>query len=185
LSNQVEETFLIDPRKADTDHDGIDDGLEFVGENGDPLDANKAPRPFNRRLSLTSRATTTGDADQDGLSNNYETEVKLDENEPDFDGDGYSDSIELLGLSDPFLADDRPTRDAPPAADGVPRVGSAPTDGDGDGLADATEGTLGSRSDVADTDSDGFADGIEYLMGSALTDAFSVPNFTVPARAET
>ncbi len=186
LSNEVEESFDLDPRKADSDHDGIADGLEFVGDGGDPLNGSATPNSLNRVKVLSSSDIVLNDPDRDGdgLGSIFEDENDLDDTDPDIDDDGYSDGIELVANSNPFLADDRPTRDAPPASDGIDRTGSAPVDSDGDGISDQLESLNGTISTQQDTDSDGFSDGIELLMGSDETDNASVPNFGVPARPE-
>ena len=182
LSNEVEDTFSIDDRKADSDHDGFADGLEFVGDDGDPLDAGLSPSPFDRDRTLAADQARTGvpDGDQDGLGDTFEEDNSLDPDNPDTDGDGYSDALELIARSDPFLSSSRPTRVAPPAPDGVNRTGAAPRDSDGDGISDAIEPLNATRTNSRDSDTDGFSDGVEFLMGSDPNDASNIPNFSVP-----
>jgi hypothetical protein len=186
LSNEVEDSFDLDSRKADTDHDGISDGLEFVGDGGDPLNGNATPSSLNRVKILDREDIVLNDPDRDGdgLGDFFESENDLDQDDPDIDDDGYNDGIELVANSNPFDSNDRPIRDAPPASDGITRTGNAPLDSDGDGISDSLESLNGTLSSQTDSDGDGFSDGIELLMGSNETDNASVPNFGVPARPE-
>ncbi|MCB0346268.1 MAG: hypothetical protein KDD66_14210 [Bdellovibrionales bacterium] len=182
LSNEVETTFDMETRTADTDFDGYGDGLEFAVDSGDPLNASLAPSPLNRvrTVLLEDAVTDSTDSDLDGLGDKFETEHSLDPNSYDTDGDGYGDGIELVANSDPFVATDRPARDAPPASDGIDRNGTPPRDGDDDGLSDELENLNGTSASNDDTDSDGFSDGLEFLMGSDPTTNLSIPNFFVP-----
>lgn len=182
ISNEVEERFDIETRVADTDQDGFDDGLEFVGENGDPLNGSLSPISGTRSkvIEREDAALNDPDSDQDGLGDTFEIDNSLDETNADTDGDGYSDGLELVARSDPFDSEDRPVRDDPPASDGVTRTGSAPRDSDSDGLADTIEDVNGTESGSRDSDGDGFSDGIEFLMGSDATNFLNVPNFSVP-----
>ena len=182
ISNSVEESFEMDPKSADSDHDGFSDALEFVGDGGDPIFAERTPTSFNRSRILLPENLVRGDPDRDGdgLGNKFETDHGLAPDKRDSDEDGYDDGIELVANSDPFDSTDRPARDAPPASDGLTRVGDAPIDGDGDGLSNDLDSNNGSNSALADTVGDGFSDGLEYLMGSQATDEFSIPNFNVP-----
>lgn len=179
LSNSVESTFKMEAQRADSDGDGFGDGLEFVSEKGDPLNSQSTPKTENRAKTLPPSEVTTGevDSDNDGLGDSFEKENALEEDNPDTDEDGYTDGLELVANSDPFVATNRPTRTAPPAGTGL----STPTiDQDADGLSESVETRLGSSATNADSDNDGFSDGIEYLMGSELDDPASVPNFRVP-----
>ena len=186
LSNDVEELFDMKPRVSDSDNDGFSDGLEFVGDEGDPLTASYTPTPFNRsRILLPGEVKTNqSDKDRDGLPDDFETENSLDPSSPDTDEDGYGDGLELVARSDPFVSDDRPERDAPPAPDGTIHPDNPPLDQDEDGLSDSVEGLNGTREASRDSDTDGFSDGIEYLMGSDGVDASSIPNFSVPLPPE-
>lgn len=180
LSNEVENTFGLDPLKADTDNDGFSDGIEFVGRLGDPLNTNLSPSPFSRKRILDPAAALTGekDSDKDGLGDTFEVGRNLDPNSPDTDDDGYSDGLELVADSDPSNANSRPIRQGPPKSDGEEDLVLAPPDNDDDGMANDLEETLNnSNKDVADTDTDGFSDSIEYLVGSEADNKLSIPNF--------
>lgn len=182
LSNSVENTARTDDQKFDSDHDGFDDGLEFIGEGGDPLNGEADPTPFSKRRTLpTPEGLINSDTDGDGLGSGFEEESSLDPNSADSDEDGYADGLELLAGSDPTDSDSRPTRSSPPSSDGITRTGSPPTDSDGDGLSDSLESQVGSRAQDPDSDDDGYGDGLEYLAGSSATDNLVVPNFQLPA----
>ena len=183
LSNAVEELFSMDPVNSDSDFDGVADGLEFVGENGDPLNGSAVPSDDNRSKILPDADVIQNEADRDrdGLGDGFETENGLSADDPDSDDDGYQDGLELVAGSNPFDSTSRPERDSPPASDGVTRTGNPPLDSDGDGISDAQENGQGLSTTAADTDGDGFGDGIELLVSSEANDAASVPNLTVPA----
>lgn len=182
LSNSVEDEFEIEKLKADTDHDGFSDGIEFVGDLGDPADGSASPTPFRRKkiLLVQDALQNERDGDQDGLGDTFETDNEMNPDSPDMDGDGYQDGLELVANADPFRESIVPVREAPPASDGVTRTGAAPQDSDNDGIADNVETLNGTKSTTRDSDGDGFSDGIEFLMGSDGADFLSIPNFSVP-----
>lgn len=183
LSNEVESTFSTATRVSDTDFDGFDDGLEFVGRLGDPLNARLSPTSFGRERNLSPSEVIVDDrdSDRDGLGDKAEGARGLDANNPDSDEDGYQDGLELVGGSNALSSSSRPQRGSPPSADGVQRNGTPPADRDGDGIADDLESLNGGNADRRDTDQDGFSDGIEFLMGSAASDPASVPEFATAA----
>lgn len=183
LSNEVEDSFGGESLEADSDQDGYDDGLEFVGNGGDPLNGSASPTPFSRFRILEQEDAVRNDPDSDldGLGDMFETENGLDPQDPDIDDDGYHDGLELVANSDPFDASDRPERLAPPAPDGVDRLPPSPRDADGDGLSDEIENINGSTTTQRDTDGDGFSDALEFLMGSDELDFLSIPNFNIPS----
>ena len=187
LSNSVETLYEMQSRKADSDHDGYGDGLEFVPLStsvaSDPLDGAITPTPVRRvkTLQQEDQVRDSVDSDGDGLGDTFETDSSLDPEAADTDADGYDDALELLARSDPFVESDRPERDAPPADDGIDRDGmSAPTDADRDGMSDDLERQNGTNTSNADSDGDGFSDGIEFLVGSDPSDILNIPNFLVP-----
>jgi hypothetical protein len=81
----------------------------------------------------------------------------------DTDGDGVSDTDEVLSGSNPLDASDQ-------------RLGGKDTDGDG--LPDAFETAVHTNPTKADTDGDGFGDGVEIHAGSNPLDKGSVPYTT-------
>ena len=177
LSNEVENSFLIGPLTADSDGDGFNDGLEFVGPRGDPLDSSRIPIPIAAERILTAADIRTNllDGDEDGISDSFESANGLDPEDPDSDDDGYTDALELVAGSDPLQSSSRPSRASAPVSNGA----SAPTspDSDRDGLSDAIERDEGTTPELRDSDKDGFSDGIEYISGSDPLDAASVPAF--------
>jgi hypothetical protein len=94
----------------------------------------------------------------------------LNEDDPDSDGDGIPDPLEVfLGLTDPLRADTD--------NDGVDDLtelfvdftnpalnNNTAVDSDGDGLFDSTEAELGTDRLIVDTDRDGLGDGDEFLF---------------------
>lgn len=181
LSSEAENTLELDPAKADTDNDGFNDGIEFVGRLGDPLNSNLSPSPLSRKRILDPAAVIIGekDSDKDGLGDTFEESVALDPLSPDTDEDGFADGLELIATSDPKNASSRPSRSSPPTSDGEEDdIELPPPDNDNDGIANDLELTLNnSNKDLEDTDTDGFSDSIEYLAGSEADNAASVPNF--------
>ncbi|MCB0323295.1 MAG: hypothetical protein KDD69_06955 [Bdellovibrionales bacterium] len=182
LSSELEDSFGLEPLQADSDQDGYSDGVEFVGNGGDPADGSVIPNPFNRtRILETEDAVQSDpDSDLDGLGDAFETANGMDSSDPDIDDDGYNDGFELVANSNPFDSSDRPERDAPPAPDGIDRLPPGPRDADGDGLSDDVETANGTLLTRRDSDGDGFSDAIEFLTGADPTDFLSIPNLNVP-----
>ncbi len=136
-----------DPDRFDTDGDGFPDGQE-IAIGTDPLDAASTP-------------ADTLDFDGDGLTGAQEQAAGTDPGQPDTDGDGSPDGVELIIGSDP--TDETITN-------------AMLGDSDGDGLADAEEVFYGTRTDVADSDGDGYCDGLEVaLFATDPLDATSTP----------
>jgi hypothetical protein len=146
-----EETDLgTDPNLADTDADGLADGVEVDVWRTDPTrfdtDADGLSDSFE--ISLGSDPLLS-DTDGDGLADGDELRLGTSPARADTDADGLADGDELLAGTDPSLADTD--------ADGIGDAaelrcgGPDPFDRDGDGLPDALEGD-------ADTDGDGQPD---------------------------
>jgi thrombospondin type 3 repeat protein len=109
----------------------------------------------------------TGDSDMDGLTDAEEIALGTDPNNPDTDGDGFSDGVEVhfakLGASfNPlgFMLPDGGGLDpgCPPALRGV--------DSDCDGITDCDEQIIGTNSTLIDSDNDGIPDSIEWQLGT-------------------
>ncbi len=177
LSNEVESSFLTAPLAADSDGDGFNDGLEFVGQRGDPLDSDRIPVPVAnaRILTATEIRTNLLDGDEDGISDSFESASGLDPADPDSDDDGYTDALELVAGSDPLQSSSRPSRATAPASNGASPATSSDTDRDG--LSNSIEDREGTKPELRDSDTDGFSDGIEYIVGSDPLDEASVPAF--------
>ena len=117
------------------------------------------------------------DNDKDGLINYLEDYYKTDKNNPDTDGDGLSDYIEISVLgTDPLKAD---TNDN--------GISDAYEDKDGDGLNNITEIKIGTDPAYSDTDGDGLSDNEEINIyktnplvqdtdGDGATDGWEVEN---------
>jgi hypothetical protein len=108
-----------------------------------------------------------GDSDRDGLTDDQELALGTDPNNPDTDGDGFSDGVEVhfasLGASfNPlgFMLPDGGGLDpgCPPALAGV--------DSDCDGINDCDEQIIGTNSTLIDSDNDGMPDSIEWQLGT-------------------
>ena len=108
-----------------------------------------------------------GDSDRDGLTDDEELALGTDPNNPDTDGDGFSDGVEVhfatLGASfNPlgFMLPDGGGLDpgCPPALRGV--------DSDCDGINDCDEQIIGTNSTLIDSDNDGVPDSIEWQLGT-------------------
>jgi len=108
-----------------------------------------------------------GDSDLDGLTDAEELALGTDPNNPDTDGDGFSDGVEVhfakLGASfNPlgFMLPDGGGLDpgCPPALRGV--------DSDCDGITDCDEQIIGTNSTLIDSDNDGVPDSIEWQLGT-------------------
>lgn len=105
------------------------------------------------------------DADNDGLTDREEKELKTDPKNPDSDGDGLSDGDEVRKyMTDPLNSDT--DKDGLKDGDEINdyRTDPVKADTDGDGLKDGDE-ALKHRTDPlkADSDNDGLSDGEEIM----------------------
>jgi hypothetical protein len=135
---------------GDADHDGLTNYQEFVaGSNPNLHPGDNDPSGPDGLVDATELAifgnldqTSSGDYDQDGLSN--ATEIWITGTDPkvaDTNGDGYLD-----GYLNSLLA----------------------TDSDGDGLSNTQETALGTNPRLADTDGDGVQDGTDVYPLNAM-----------------
>jgi outer membrane protein OmpA-like peptidoglycan-associated protein len=148
LTNKEEKMFGTDPKNADTDGDGLNDGDEVKKYMTNPLKA---------------------DTDGDGLSDGDEVlKYHTDPLKADTDGDGLSDGDEVLKYhTDPLKAD----TDGDGLSDGdeVLKYHTDPlkADTDGDGLSDGDEVNKYHTDPLkADTDGGTVNDGVEVARGT-------------------
>ncbi len=173
LTNVFEGDDLgTDPRVADTDGDGLDDGFEHM-LGFDPLDPDTDGDGLSdgQEWALGTRVASL-DSDDDTLLDGDEVLVLgTDPLSPDTDMDGLDDEVELQLGTDPTRVD----TDGDGVDDGVEEeTGTDPldpadvaADTDGDGLPDLVEISFRSDPQVADSDGDGLSDGVEYRLGSS------------------
>lgn len=134
-----------DPLVADTDNDGISDGVEVNTYGSNP------------------RST---DTDADGLADAQEASLGTALNNPDSDGDGLLDGWEVSNSFNPLSTPGNGESGVDTDGDGLTNLqeqaaGSNPrnADSDGDGLSDSAEFlTHHTNPLVADTDGDGMTD---------------------------
>lgn len=167
---------------ADTDDDGIGDGLEVsfgmdpkVDDAGGDLDGDGLPNNVElaRGFDPANPADGAADADTDGLSNAAEYTLGTAWNDADSDNDGMNDGYESGKGLNPLLDDRAGDRDG----DGLPNfyefergldpanAADAAADAEGDGLTNLEEYLRGTNPLVADTDGDGMGDGEEVANG--------------------
>jgi hypothetical protein len=206
LSNTQEGVLGTNPRSADTDGDGVNDRVE-VGNVSQPNDTdgdrlidavessrqdidgdgvNNQSDPANNdpcTPNANNAACGAFDSDGDGLTNAQEGTLGTDPRNPDTDGDGVNDRVEVGNVNQPTDTDGDRLIDAVESSrqdtdgDGVnnqsdpanndpctPNANSAACDAldsDADGLTNAQERTLGTNPRNADSDGDGTPDGTE------------------------
>ncbi|MFC7070665.1 binary toxin-like calcium binding domain-containing protein [Halobaculum lipolyticum] len=151
---------------ADTDGDGLSDGLELDTYGTDPLvvDTDGDGLSDGREVEETRTNPTGTDTDGDGLSDSREVlNTSTSPTRVDTDGDGLQDGREVrVHQTDPTAVD----TDGDGLVDGrevtVHDTNPLVADTDGDGLTDTHEihGT-GTNPNAADTDGDGLTDGEE------------------------
>jgi outer membrane protein OmpA-like peptidoglycan-associated protein len=142
LTNNVEKQLGTNPKLADTDGDGLDDGTEFNRYTSDPLkvDTDNDGLSDGDEVNTYGTSPTRADTDGDGL-NDYDEIItyKTDPNNKDTDGDGLTDYDEII------------TRKTDPMNPDI----------DNDGFSDGDEIRAGTDMKNPDTDGDGLLDGDE------------------------
>jgi gliding motility-associated-like protein len=172
LSNFMELSLLTDLLKADTDGDGVPDGVEVMTDETDPLFASKYKDTDG---DLVPDFVETADGTATGDSLKYK----------DSDKDGVPDYIELRDATNPNSASSFNDTDGGGVPDYVevtlfPNLGLAPTnrnvrgddtrDTDGDGVPDYQEFLEGTDpkdpSSFLDSDGDGVPNHVERKDGT-------------------
>lgn len=182
------------PVVADSDGDGLRDGLELLvlhtdpfalDSDGDNVDDGEEVRQRDEGLDCLDPAEP--DSDYDGLDDGWELSDEHPSNpcSPDGDGDGIYDAVERADGTDPRdEAEHNPDADGDHLSDAYEvehaKTDPAVADSDGDGLLDGEEVfPLADRLETdaldADTDDDGLLDGNEsrLLDGRLVDDATS------------
>ena len=147
-----------DPLDADTDDGGVEDGAEDTNENGVVDDGEIDPNNGEDDIDE--------DPDQDGLTNDQETEIGTDPNDADSDNDGILDGEEEDFSTDPL----NPDSDGDGLQDGT-EVGKTCTHPDSgeDCIADEEPKSTTDPND-ADTDDGGVSDGDEDVNHNGVID---------------
>jgi hypothetical protein len=139
------ETYGTNPDNPDTDGDGMNDGWEVTYQGSG----------FNPTVAQTGSTAARADLDNDGLSNQQESQRNTHPNNQDTDADGILDgpfntnnvagvSYSLSGIADAFPTDASKKVDTD--GDGVDD--SADSDDDNDGLPDADASELVNSNNV-------------------------------------
>lgn len=114
------------------------------------------------------------DSDQDGLDDQTERGLGTCHADPDTDGDGIGDAIEVKLAQDPLSADDpiecvdllTSLRSDTDLCTGQPKDWTVFEDKDGDTLNTCEERLLGTEDSLYDTDADGIPDKLELVYGT-------------------
>ena len=152
LITKIEKELGTDPKKVDTDGDGLSDGAEVNQYRTDPLKADSDGDGLRDGAEMSQYKTDPlkADSDADGLNDGDEVKYKSDPLKTDSDGDGLSDGAEV----NQYKAD------------------PAKADTDGDGLSDGDEVNKYKTDPVKiDTDGGGVADGAEVKIGTNPLDS--------------
>ncbi|HEY7642458.1 MAG TPA: hypothetical protein VH814_22180 [Steroidobacteraceae bacterium] len=184
LTNAQEDAIGTQRNVADTDGDGVTDGVEAGGNPNAPVDSDGDGIPNALESSTTdsdgdgvadqsdtansnpcmpngsNAACLAADSDGDGLTNGEEDAIGTSRGTVDSDGDGVSDAVEVGPNHGSPLDSD---------ADGIiDALESGAIDSDGDGSPDSAD---------ADSDNDGIPDAVETDNGVARdTDGDGTPD---------
>lgn len=186
LTQQQEFTAKTNPRIADTDDDGLKDGVELNTYHTSPLMADSDKDGLSDGAEVLQHRTNplSADSDQDGINDDLEVNLyQTNPNAADTDTDGLGDLWEVENGTDAKVAD----ASADPDADGLTnqeefqhKTWPKDADTDRDGLSDGPEVKLHLTNPLmADTDDDSLPDGYEIqhnLNPKLATDAASDPD---------
>ena len=144
LSDVIEARLNTNPKKIDSDGDGISDYDEVGGNPDQPLD-----KDLDGIIDALDIVDDT-DSDNDGLSDIQELKLSSNANKVDSDNDGIHDNEELgTNINQPLDSDN----------DGILNINDA--DDDNDGLPTEYEIEIGTNPLSKDTDNDGINDAEE------------------------
>ena len=171
LGKCLEKEIGTDPKNADTDGDGLNDGEEYLTFKTDPLKADTDGDGLNDYDEVKTYQTNplVVDTDGDGLSDGEEVmKYKTDPLVVDTDKEGLSDYAEVMThKTDPLKADT--DKDGLTDADEVMKYKTNPlkADTDGDGLSDSEEVLKHKTNPLKkDTDDGSVDDGTEVKRGT-------------------
>ncbi|PIS29838.1 MAG: hypothetical protein COT43_02950 [Candidatus Marinimicrobia bacterium CG08_land_8_20_14_0_20_45_22] len=142
LTTKIEKEIGTNPRKADTDGDGLNDGAEVNQYKTKPLQADTDIDGLNDGVEVNQYKTDPRkmDSDNDGLNDGAEVQYQSDPGKTDTDNDGLNDGAEVNKY----------------------KTNPVKTDTDGDGLNDGAEANQYKTDPLKmDTDADGLNDGDE------------------------
>jgi len=202
LTNREEKEYNTDPKKADTDGDGLTDGEEVRKYHTNPLQPDSDGDALSDGVEVVTHKSDllNTDSDKDGLGDGVEVnQHKTSPISTDSDNDGLVDNREIQEFkTDPLKADS--DNDALDDGEEVAKFGTNPSkiDSDGDGINDGEE-VVKFKTDPAkaDSDGDGLDDMAEIKMsktdpikadtdGDGLSDAAEVTRImSDPLKADT
>ncbi|HYO44629.1 MAG TPA: hypothetical protein VES19_15630 [Candidatus Limnocylindrales bacterium] len=184
LSNAFErDRSLTNPRRRDSDRDGIRDDREDPDRDGLRNRWEMLAGTHPRRADTDRDGLRDGgeNPDGDGLSNSREQAVGTHPRKADTDGDGVRDELEDPDRDGLWTITDYRSRlsamDADSDDDGT-RDGLE--DADDDGLVNLWEQRLGTHPAVDDSDGDGTPDPAEDADGDGLANAAELAHGTDP-----
>lgn len=177
---------LINALDDDDDDDGVPTSVE--APNGDVARDRDGDGLFDY-LDARDWDGVNFDRDADGLVNGDEEVLGTDPADPDSDGDGFSDGVEVgpQPLIAPIDTDDDDRIDAldeDDDNDGIPTRVEGPFDTDGDGVLDPydldsdDDGILDADEDAGDTDCDGLVDRIDPDDDGPCAELPPLPTYT-------
>ncbi|WP_198266193.1 TIGR03790 family protein [sulfur-oxidizing endosymbiont of Gigantopelta aegis] len=177
--------YLTNPKIADSDGDGLDDGREIqigTNPNNQDTDGDGMNDAWEAKYSVMDPLVNDADldSDNDGLTNLEEFNLKTNPSSDDTDQDGLSDFDEInLYKTSPILAD----TDRDHVNDGLEITNNTDPllaeDTDLDGMSNDWELAYGTKTYADDASEDPDKDGadniLEYLRYSLPNDATSTP----------